>query len=694
MTSSPVTPPLLPSGSPAPLSPPRAATPPPKPAASPFAPLGGGNPLLWREVKSALRNVRAFALLAIYVAILGAVVVSQFPSETNVDLQDGGTRGRDLFFLFVTAQALMVVLLLPSLAVGALAQERERQTLQPLLMSPLTPLQIVWGKAGGALALAFILLLATLPLTSLCFLLGGISPGELLASYAALLGLSLVCIGVGLYCAAHWRNTTQATLFAYLILPPLLGAMALFSMPGIVLAGVVVLAWIVWALSVVWKNWETSRAGRLLRLVWWPLFWILAAFLIGSALWAMIASYNFGWLAFAVVFIVPYMGFAAQIALQQAAREIAQNPDPDAPKRVRAQEIKAEWRAALAPPIAANVPIQPLLPIYAEVGGAPLTAATSPANITPGAPYLPQSSSLAPTPVVYTRPAAKPTYGVEPFLSERLNPVFAREMRSGLAGKAEHFFRFGYIATILTEVLLLGWMSLQMFGENYASDSQVADAFGWWAKLHLCALMIGAAWLGARAFAPEREGQTLPQLLTVPMPAQSIAWGKFAAVGAQTGFVFLLGAPLALLLPLFGFLSLRASGLFFAIELACGCGAAAWGLWCSMRHDSVRRALGWALSGVAVLLILGPMFGEVVLRAMFGRGVEATGWAGLLGVIWPTQALGNALQGATPNALLGRAAPFPGAYESWPLTVSLYSVVACLLFALTALAFRRYARNA
>jgi ABC-type transport system involved in multi-copper enzyme maturation permease subunit len=169
----------------------------------------GGNALLAREIRAALRNVRAFALLAIYVAALGAIVVSQFPSEANVDLQGGGQKGRDLFVVFLSAQAFLVVAMLPSLSVGALAQERERQTLQPLLLTPLTPLQIVWGKAGGALALAFILLLATLPLTSLCFLLGGISPGELLGAYAALLGLALFCIGVGIYCAAHWKNTTR-----------------------------------------------------------------------------------------------------------------------------------------------------------------------------------------------------------------------------------------------------------------------------------------------------------------------------------------------------------------------------------------------------------------------------------------------------------------------------------------------------
>jgi ABC-type transport system involved in multi-copper enzyme maturation permease subunit len=121
-------------------------------------------------------------------------------------------------------------------------------------------------------------------------------------------------------------------------------------------------------------------------------------------------------------------------------------------------------------------------------------------------------------------------------------------MRAGLAGKGEHFFRFGYVATIGTEVLMLLWMTAQMQGGSYANDSAIAGMFAGWAKLHLALLMMAAAWLGARAFAPELEGQTLPQLLTIPMPASQVAWGKFMAVAAQTGFAFLLGVPLALLL--------------------------------------------------------------------------------------------------------------------------------------------------
>ena len=123
------------------------------------------NPVLIRELRANLRNARAFGLLALYVALLGAVVTANFPGDTAIDLQsDGGARGRDLFFWLFGGQVALILAILPAMATGALAQERERQTLQPLILTPLSPLQIVWGKAGGVLSLVGLMLLATLPL--------------------------------------------------------------------------------------------------------------------------------------------------------------------------------------------------------------------------------------------------------------------------------------------------------------------------------------------------------------------------------------------------------------------------------------------------------------------------------------------------------------------------------------------------
>jgi hypothetical protein len=178
--------------------------------------------------------------------------------------------------------------------------------------------------------------------------------------------------------------------------------MALFAMPGIMLAGIVVVAWAVWGFSLLWRKWERRRLARTLKSLWWPLFWVVAAGLVGLGLWLMVASINVGFAVFGAAFVVPYMAFAAQTALQQAAREIGQNLDPDGPLKERMRDFKAEWQAAVAPP--------------------------------PQSTYLPQATgaySYTPQAPVIAREPAKPTYGIEPFLPLTLNPFMPARCAPG-----------------------------------------------------------------------------------------------------------------------------------------------------------------------------------------------------------------------------------------------------------------------
>src|SRR5205823_5409629 len=61
-------------------------------------------------------------------------------------------------------QFILIVLLIPALAAGALGREKECGTLLPLLTTDLTPLEIVSGKLWSRLALLFHSTLGAIPL--------------------------------------------------------------------------------------------------------------------------------------------------------------------------------------------------------------------------------------------------------------------------------------------------------------------------------------------------------------------------------------------------------------------------------------------------------------------------------------------------------------------------------------------------
>ena len=554
----------------------------------------GGNALLQREMRVALRSPRAWLLLAIYVSLLGAVVLTQFPDEQALALAmsdagaaTAGERGRDIMNTFVYAQMFLVWLLVPALACGALAQERERQTLQTLLMTPLTPLQIVWGKAAGVLAIATVLLLGTLPLTSLCFLLGGVSPGEIAGYYAILLTQCLFFTGIGLYCAARWPNTLRATFAAYALSIVSIPFLVLLAIPGIAASA----WWAVWALSsalfaIVRPFFHAARWQRLRqpgRIV------LMLALLVGLYYGGreMFAIGGFWWLVLCVIFIVPYGYQVSSLVLQGAAQEIAKRPDPPRPRRELKADLQRSWQQAMQP-----APIVAPSPVTYRVDEHGHTHSTVTARSEPIAPAHKQVTE---------------TYHEAAFLRDNRNAIFARDLRHGLGGKARTLFRYGYVVVIATELFLIAYLSLLGDITPLESMNQFANL----AAGQLILVLMACAWLGSRAIAPEREGQTLPQLLSLPLWPRQIIGAKIASVLFFSSYAALLGLPMTLAMPILGFVDWPQALWFIAIEIAFGALAASWGVFCSLQVENVRRALTLSLGGVAFLLL-----GSTLLRSV------------------------------------------------------------------------------
>ena len=281
------------------------------------------NPVLIRELRANLRNARAFGLLALYVALLGAVVTANFPGETAIDLQsDGGARGRDLFFWLFGGQVALILAILPALSTGALAQERERQTLQPLLLTPLSPLQIVWGKAGGVLSLVGLMLLATLPLTSLCFLLGGVDTGMLVMAYSAILGLAVFTTGFGLYCSARWQSATRALMSCYALLPIVI-ALVMVAMPlGALFSGLFCLFLLFYGLVQLFQKGRDAPLAKRFGRVYGSAIYAAAPLIFVGLLWLMWADRNIGLIVVGVGFVLSYFVLVTQWGLLQTAREL------------------------------------------------------------------------------------------------------------------------------------------------------------------------------------------------------------------------------------------------------------------------------------------------------------------------------------------------------------------------------------
>ena len=179
------------------------------------------NPVLQRELLVNLRMNRAFFLLLFYVAMLGLVVLAAWPASQKLDLVGRSEEARRLVNMFFLGQYVLMSLIAPSFAAGAISGEKERKTYEMLLASPMRPMAIVVGKLLASLSHLGVLVFCSLPIVMLCLPLGGTSLYEVLATYLAMTA-SVIAFGmISLACGSYFTRTVASLVVSYLIILPL-----------------------------------------------------------------------------------------------------------------------------------------------------------------------------------------------------------------------------------------------------------------------------------------------------------------------------------------------------------------------------------------------------------------------------------------------------------------------------------------
>jgi hypothetical protein len=89
--------------------------------------------------------------------------------------------------------------------------EREKQTLELLVVTPITSVAIVLGKLLSALVYVWLLIAASIPLTAVVFLYGGVAPEDVVRGYIVLVVTALGLGAFGLFCSSLVKRTQAST---------------------------------------------------------------------------------------------------------------------------------------------------------------------------------------------------------------------------------------------------------------------------------------------------------------------------------------------------------------------------------------------------------------------------------------------------------------------------------------------------
>ncbi len=198
---------------------PAAVVPQPKRFTS-FARAAGGIAAIGvKELRGRMRGRRAFAIITIYLVLLGGfALMAERLVEANASNGFGGTSafasaqiGQGIFAALLMLMTLQVVFLASSSTAGSISLEREKQTLELLIATPISSLAIVVGKLLSALVYVFLLIAASIPLMAVVFVYGGVGPEDVLRGYIVLVATALGLGSFGLLCSSLVKRTTAAT---------------------------------------------------------------------------------------------------------------------------------------------------------------------------------------------------------------------------------------------------------------------------------------------------------------------------------------------------------------------------------------------------------------------------------------------------------------------------------------------------
>ncbi|MEI4771819.1 ABC transporter permease [Psychrobacillus sp. FJAT-51614] len=175
------------------------------------------NPVLVKEIKLRFRTLKSFIGILFYLIAM-CIFVFGFIMLTTSFTGTGYFRPEESFFLFsmlTYIQLGLILFITPGLTAGAISTEREKQTLNILLTTSQTSLQIILGKLTSSIAFLLLMVLAGLPIYSLVFLFGGVSPGQLGIIFLFYFLTMIAIGGIGIMFSTIIRKTIVAMIATY-----------------------------------------------------------------------------------------------------------------------------------------------------------------------------------------------------------------------------------------------------------------------------------------------------------------------------------------------------------------------------------------------------------------------------------------------------------------------------------------------
>lgn len=186
--------------------------------------LGYDNPIVTKSLRGRMRGAAPFLLMMGYTILMSACLLIAYAIYGGIFFQISNpgsgapvNLGASLFTAITWCQTILIAIVAPVMTSGAISREHEKRTFEMIALTPLHPKEIIVGKTMSTMLFILTLLGASLPISSICIMLGGVSLAEILVTYVVLAAWAMLLASIGVFFSSIISSTAASTIVTMIV---------------------------------------------------------------------------------------------------------------------------------------------------------------------------------------------------------------------------------------------------------------------------------------------------------------------------------------------------------------------------------------------------------------------------------------------------------------------------------------------
>ncbi len=177
------------------------------------------NPVYQKDLRTTARSLRTYIIIFAFNSLLSlfGLFALYFTFEYQQSLGNSVQYSAilEIYSVITGVEFFLLLLVVPAVTAGAISGEKERQTLEILLTTKMSPGSIIRGKLLASISMMILLAFSSLPVIALVFSIGGITLRDLGGFLLLILETAVYLGSIGIFFSALLKKSTSATVAVY-----------------------------------------------------------------------------------------------------------------------------------------------------------------------------------------------------------------------------------------------------------------------------------------------------------------------------------------------------------------------------------------------------------------------------------------------------------------------------------------------